>query len=53
MQTGFGEKAKKRDTTRKTELGGRIILKWIFEKCDDLVFTGFIWLIIASVDGLL
>jgi hypothetical protein len=25
-------------------VGGRIILKWIFEKQDWMVWTGFIWL---------
>jgi hypothetical protein len=29
---GFIRKVKRKETSRKTKTGGRIILKWIFEK---------------------
>jgi hypothetical protein len=33
--------------------GGRIILKWIVEKYDGLVWSGLIWLRIGTSGGLL
>jgi hypothetical protein len=50
---GFGGKARRKETTRKTDVGGRIILKWVLEKWDGVVWTGFIWLKIGASGGLL
>jgi hypothetical protein len=35
------------------DVGGRIILKWILESQDGVVWTGFIWLKIGTSEGLL
>jgi hypothetical protein len=34
------------------DVGGRIVLKWILEKQDGVVWTGFIWLSVATSHGL-
>jgi hypothetical protein len=34
-------------------VGGRILLEWILERWDGVVWTGFIWLIIGTSGGLL
>jgi hypothetical protein len=34
------------------DVGGRIILKWILDKKDRVVWTGFIWLRIGTSGGL-
>jgi hypothetical protein len=31
------------------DIGGRIILKWILEKLDGMVWNGFIWLKIGGL----
>jgi hypothetical protein len=33
------------------DVGGRIILRWILEKQDGVVWTGFIWLRIGTSGG--
>jgi hypothetical protein len=33
-------------------IAGRILLKWIFERCDRTVCIGLIWLIVGSSGGL-
>jgi hypothetical protein len=35
------------------DVGGRIILKWIVEKYDGVVWIGFVWLSIGISGGLL
>jgi hypothetical protein len=49
VQTGFWW----RDLRESDHLGdpgvdGRIILKWIFKKCDGEVWTGLLWLRIGT-----
>jgi hypothetical protein len=39
--------------TRKGNVGGRIILKWILEKEDGIVWIELIWLRIRTNGGLL
>jgi hypothetical protein len=41
------------DHMKDPGVDGRILLKWIFVKWDSAVWTGFIWLRIWTVDGLL
>jgi hypothetical protein len=45
----FGGKARRKETN----VGGRIILKWILEKYSGVVWTGFIWLRIRTSSGIL
>jgi hypothetical protein len=40
------ESRKERDHYEEVDAGGRIILKWILEKWNEVVWTGFIWLMI-------
>jgi hypothetical protein len=35
------------------DVGGRIILRWILERKDGVVWTGLIWLRIGTSGGLL
>jgi hypothetical protein len=37
---------------RRLNVGGRIILKWIFENKDEVVWTQFIWLRTGISGGL-
>jgi hypothetical protein len=54
MYVNFCSKSqKKRDYYEDLEVGGRIILSWIVEKFNEMVWTGFIWLRIRTSDGLL
>jgi hypothetical protein len=42
-----------RDKYEDLVVGGRIILKWILEKYDGVVWIEFIWLMIGTSGGLL
>jgi hypothetical protein len=44
---------KGRDHSEDLGVDGRIILEWILGKYGGKVWTGFIWLRIATSDGLL
>jgi hypothetical protein len=35
------------------DIGGRIMLKWILERSDGVVWTGLIWLRIGASGGIL
>jgi hypothetical protein len=37
MHWDLGGKARRKETTRKRDVGGRIILKWILERYDGVV----------------
>jgi hypothetical protein len=53
MYIGFCRKASRKQTIRKTDVGRRIILKWILEKQDGVIWIGFIWLRVVTSGGLL
>jgi hypothetical protein len=54
MHTGFWwESQNKRDHLEDLDTGGRIILKWILEVQNRVVWTGFIWLRIGPSGRLL
>jgi hypothetical protein len=40
-----------RDHWKEPGVGGRIVLKWIYRKCDVGVWTGSSWLRIGTVGG--
>jgi hypothetical protein len=44
---------KERDHWEDLHVGGRIMLKWILEKQDGMVWTGLIWNSIGPSGGLL
>jgi hypothetical protein len=45
MPTGFWwESHKERDHRETLDVGGRIILKWILEKEDGVIWPGLTWL---------
>jgi hypothetical protein len=49
MHIGFcWESQEERDHLKDVDIGGRIILKRIFERQDGVVWTGQIWLRIGS-----
>jgi hypothetical protein len=50
---GFYEKFKRKETTKKIDVGRRIILKYILEEQDGVVWTALIWLRTGSRGGLL
>jgi hypothetical protein len=45
------ESLKNRGKYEDLIVGGRIILKWILEKYDGVVWTKFMWLMIGTSDG--
>jgi hypothetical protein len=53
MHTGFwwGNPEEKR--LENLDVGGGIVLKWILEKYDGVLWAGFIWLRIGTCAGLL
>jgi hypothetical protein len=54
MHTGiWWANQKERDHWKDLDVGGRVILKWIIDKYDGLVWTGSIWLRIGTNGELL
>jgi hypothetical protein len=52
MHIGFWWVSQKEgDQYTDLDVGGRIILRWILEKYDGVVWTGLIWLRIGIVEG--
>jgi hypothetical protein len=52
MQIGFWwGSEKERDLQEDLDIGGRIILRWILERQDGVVWTGLIWLRIGTNGG--
>jgi hypothetical protein len=47
-----GKKAERKNNQETTSVDGMIILKWILNKYDGTVGTGFIWLRTRSNGGL-
>jgi hypothetical protein len=43
-----GGKARRKETTSKENVGGRVILKWILEGQDGVVWIGLVWLRICT-----
>jgi hypothetical protein len=54
MHMGVGwESQKERNHYEDLHVGGRIILRWILETQNEVVWAGFIWLRIETSGGLL
>jgi hypothetical protein len=54
MHIAYWWESQEEKTTRKTkDVGGWIILKWIVERQDGMVWTGWNWLRIRNSGGLL
>jgi hypothetical protein len=45
------ERRKERDHKEDLDVGGRIILEWILEREDGVVWTGLMWLRIGTSGG--
>jgi hypothetical protein len=54
MHIGFlWESQKERDHWENLDVGWRIMLRWILDRSDDVVWTGLIWLRIGTSEVLL
>jgi hypothetical protein len=54
MHVGFWwESQKERNYQQDLDVRGRIILKLVLEKWDELIWTGLIWVRVGSSGGLL
>jgi hypothetical protein len=52
MHVGFWwESQKEIDHYEDIDVGGRIILEWILERLDGVVWTGLVWLRIGTSGG--
>jgi hypothetical protein len=54
MRTGFSlENQNETDHQEVPDVGGRIIVKWILQEHDRIIWTGLIWLRIGTRGGLM
>jgi hypothetical protein len=54
MHTGYWwESQKERDHLENKDVGELILLKWVLERLDGMVWIGLIWLRIGTSGGLL
>jgi hypothetical protein len=52
MHIEYCVNGRRKETTRNTKTGGWIILKWILERYDGVVWAGLIWIRIGTSGGL-
>jgi hypothetical protein len=50
---GLGGKSRRKETTKKKQAYGRIILRGVLDKYEGIVWARFIWLRIGTSGGLL
>jgi hypothetical protein len=48
---GFCGRARRKETTRKTDFGGRIAIKWFLEAYYGVVWAGLFWVRIGTICG--